>query len=327
MAPRLAALLALVLVAVAPALAQVPAPQVTVTLDAARLDVGAGNLTLVNATVAYADAVPGQTANVQLVVAAPDGWTATLDKATLALAPGGSDVVQVALQAPAAGQGAATGKVALTANANAGAGRTATATAALDATRVDPLPPPPPDNTPLLLGAAALLLLALVGLGLWMRQRRRARYAAERQAAERAAAERAAYLARETGITLAIAGPPEPFGDRREVAQRFTVQNASDRPRVALVDVAEVPPGWLAAVNVPRRELRPGEAMTITLTTRPPDGAPLGATARIVLAARPEEARELDARVTLDVRAPDARPSPTPPLAHRDGVIPKVLRR
>ena len=328
--PALAAGALVLLALAATAHAQVAQPQVAVTLEEDALRLDADGTATVNATVRYTDPVPAAQGTVTLAAVAPDGWTVAIEPAaSFPLNAGGSQTVTLRLTAPAAGTGAEAADATLTATVDAGPGRTATGSATLGLARLDPLPPPPPDNTPLLLAgvAAALLVLGLAAAVLVARRRRLARLAAERDAAARAAAARAAFLARETGIRIAPAGEAQPFGDRREVAVRLRVHNASDRPRVALVEVKDATAGWLAAVNVPRRELRSGEDMVVTLTARPPDGAPLGATATVVVAARPEEAREMDERVTLDLRAPDARSSGAPPLAHRDGVLPKRLRR
>lgn len=324
---------ALVLLVLAlPALAQVPAPQVAIALESASLSLGASNTTLVNATVTYTDTVPTAQASVTLAVEAPDGWTIVIEPSPeFPMNAGSSQTVTLNITAPAALAGALAGDATLTATATSGPGRApGTASATLALTRVDPPPPPPTDYTPLVIGLVLAALVAGAGGAAYARQRRLAREAAAREAAERAAAERAAYLARETGISIAANGEPLPFGDRREVAVRLTVKNTSERDRVALVEVKESPKGWLAAVNVPRRELQAGEDMVVTLTARPPDGAPLGAFARVVVAARPEEAQELDERVTLAITAPDARPPPNgshPSVVPRDGVVPKILRR
>lgn len=321
-APRRALALAGVLVLVAlaaPVTAQVPAPQVSVSLDLAGVRLDPGQATWVNGTVAYEDAVPGATANVQLAVSAPDGWSVTLDRQAVPVNAGGTAAFILLVEAPAhaVGDGAAL----VTATANTGAGRPpATATTELALAWVAPsLPPPPADLAPWIAGALVLTSAgALVVVILLARRRRHI---------AREAAERAAFLARETGITLEQASAPAPFGDRREVAVRVKVTNASDRPRVALVEVVGAAGGWHAAVNLPRRELAPGEVLLVTLIAQPPEGAPLGARTTVTLAAKPEEARERDERVTLDLEAPDARPSAAHMFGRREGVVPKALRR
>lgn len=324
--------LALLALIASPALAQVPAPQVTVTLDETSLSLEANGTTTLQATVSYTDTIPASQGTATLVVEAPEGWVIVIEPSTtFQVNAGASQTVTLNITAPAALTGAQLGDAVLTASVNVGTGRpTGTASAQVALTRIDPPPPPPTDYTPVIVGVSATLLLAAGAVAMSLRKRRLAREAAEREALERAAAEKAAYIARETGITVAPAGEPMPFGDRREVAVRLTVKNVSPRDRIARVDVVESPEGWLAAVNVPRRELKAGEDMVVTLTARPPDRAPLGAHARIVIAAKPEEARELDERVTLHLDAPDARPpihGSHASVVVRDGVIPKMLRR
>ncbi|HWH09385.1 MAG TPA: NEW3 domain-containing protein, partial [Candidatus Thermoplasmatota archaeon] len=133
MAPTPAVALLVLALLAAPALAQVPAPQVTVRLDQGALEVGASALTTLNGTVSYADALPGSTANVALAVDAPEGWTITVDPAALPLSPGQSGAFTLTIQAPAGDEPvyAPVGPATLTATANAGPGRspgTATAT-------------------------------------------------------------------------------------------------------------------------------------------------------------------------------------------------------
>lgn len=330
-----AGLLSALLVALlaTPALAQVPAPQVAVTLDATTLSLGANNTTEISGTVRYSDLAAQQNANVVLTLdGVPDGWTITMDPAAVPLNSGQSGTFVLTITAPEAGAGAANGTATVIASANGGAGRgTATGSASLALTRVDPPPPPPPDNTPYIVAAVLATLLVAGAVAAYASHRKAEKARLAREAAERAEAERLAYIARETGITVSVVEGAIPFGDRREVAMRLVVKNVSERDRFAVVDVKEVPTGWLAAVNVPRRELKAGEEMIVTVTARPPDASPLGASARIVVAAKPEEAVELDERVTFEVQAADARPAQggfaKAALSARDGVVPKMLRR
>lgn len=312
------ALLTLVLLAPL-AQAQVPAPRIDVTLDQDTLRLGANGTATVTATLRYTDDVPNAQGTVTLTVDAPEGWVVVIQPApTFPMNAGSTQTVTLDVTAPPGTDGRDGGDALLTATMTAGAGRpTGTATATLALERAPLAPLPPADAWPVLLAAA----LVLVALGL-------VTFAFLRQARGRAA-DRAAILARETGITLAQASDPMPFGDRREVALRVAVRNRSMTPRVALLLVRDITPGWCAAVNLPRKELAPGETFTATLTVRPPDSAPLGAAATVVLAARPEEALERDERLTLQVQAPDAHPATNGARLFRttrEGVVPKLLR-
>lgn len=289
-------------------LAQVPPPSVRVTLEATTLELGASNSTTITGTVAYDDTAPatgpaGATdGNVDLSVTAPEGWSATVEPASFTLAPGQSADFTVTLVAPAAGEGAATGSADLTASATSAGGRSATGTASVALTRVDPPPPIviPWYQTPVGIGGIALgtlLVAAVVGYVLWRRRQ-------ERLAAERAAAERAAYLDRETGITVALASGPLQYGHKREVVFRLTIANTSQRPRVALLDIAEVTNGWRASTQITKMPLSIGETQQTTLVVTPDAVITPGDTARVTVRVKPEEAREKDERLTLDVTAP-----------------------
>lgn len=303
-ARRYAVALAVVLACVlAPtALAQLPGPTVAVKLDQTQLSLGAANTTTVTATVTYSDQVPGSTPTITVATQAPDGWKATASPATLA----GSGTVTITLVAPAAHNGAATGNLQVSVNANAGAGRTpATASATLALTRVDPAPVPPPNYTPLIVGVVVAVLVVAAGVALALRRRsqRLAREAAEAAAA----AEKAAFLARETGITIELVDGPLPFGDKREAIYRVRVTNASDRPRIAVIGVKDVPDGWRAAPSIPRLPLSPKESVVVSVYVNPAPTVAWGEKATLVVTARPEEAQELSERVAIEAAAPAVR--------------------
>ena len=311
----------------------VPPPGVTVTLDTPSLELGASNSTTVNGTVSYSDtaAIPGgaNDGNVDLAITAPEGWTATIAPASFTLADGQSADFIVTLVAPAAGSGAPIGDATLTATATSAGNRGATTTATIGLTRVDPPPPPvvPWYQTPI--GIAGIVLAVLVVLGitgfvLYSNKQKRL-------AAERAEAERAAYLDRETGITVASATGPLQYGHKREIVYRLAVANTSTRPRVALLDVAEVTNGWRAATQVAKLPLSAGETVQTTLVVTPDAVITPGDKATVVVRVKPEEAREKDERLTLDVVAPK-HGVPTDPhykivSVHREGAGDPVLRR
>lgn len=308
-APRLG--LGLLVLALVPlAAAQVADPSVSLALDATSLDLGAANTTTVNATVTNGNAQVG--GNVVMSLVAPDGWTVVADPIQFPLAAGASQAVVLTITAPGAGLGAQAGDVALTATLTEtlARGSAATSTQAIAVARVDPLPPPPPPPLPWhetaagIGGVAVAAALVLAGVEVLLRRSRKAHEA--RLAAEAAAA-RAAYLDRETGITVAPLDGPSKYGHSREQAFRVQVQNVSARPRVALVDVAEWPDGWAAAVSIPRIELKPGERVSVAVYVNPAETIPAGTPARFVVAAKPEEALELDERVTLECDAPAVR--------------------
>ncbi|MHB8586372.1 MAG: hypothetical protein ACYDDF_11130 [Thermoplasmatota archaeon] len=310
-----------------PAMAQVPQPQpnpsVSVTVPSATENVNANGTSNVSASVANTGALEG---TVAVTVQAPAGWTATANPTSANLQGGQSVAVTITLRAPAAGQGAANGAVAVGATITDQAGRTGqSAPASVQVVRVDPVvvpPPPPPDYTPYYVAAAivALLIAALVVLAL----RRRA----QRRATE------AAFLARETGITIQPSGAPIPYGSRRELLHKVSVKNESDRPRIALVGIAARPPGWSAAFSNPRVPLAVGESALLTLHIQPDDSVPPGAKVSFVLIARPEEATQRDERVTIEVEAPAPRipnggaSATRSVVAHREPIAPRpVLRK
>lgn len=330
---RLAAALLLVLpFAAGTALAQLPtAPSVAVALDEAALSLGASNETTLSGTVTNGGRLQG---TVALAPTIPAGWNVTLDPATpFTLAAGQSATFTVTLVAPAAGVGAAAGDVFVDATLTDGAGQTATAQAALAVTRVDPvIPPTPPPYD--LYASYALLAAGAVGIAfLVYAQLRGERLARERARAEEEARRLAheAYLARETGIGLTLVDGPVHYGTRREVVYRLAVENQTPRDRVALVGVAEVPHGWTAASSLPRIPLKPSERIVVTFYVAAGDGVPTGAIGRVSFFAKPEEAQELDQRVSVEVPAPAVR-VPTlgdrPATAPREAVAPKpVLRK
>jgi len=298
-----------------------------VRLDQTQLSLGAANTTTVTATVTYTDQVPGSTPTITVAAQAPDGWTATASPATLS----GSGTVTLTLVAPAAHAGAATGNLQLNVNANPGAGRTpATASATLALTRVDPAPPVPPNYAPLIVGIVVAALVVAAGVALALRRRaRRAREATEAAAA----AQRAAYLARETGIGIALVDGPLPFGDKREVIYRVRVTNVSERPRVAVVAVKDAPEGWRAAPSIPRIPLSPKESVVISVYLNPAPDAPWGHKVPLVVTAKPEEAQEKFESVTIDAEASAVRipvvDASTAAVQHREDVRTSrfILRR
>lgn len=295
-------------------------PAVAITMPTETLSLGAGNNTTLAATVTNPGSFAG---TVSLSFAALDGWAVSAEPASFALAAGASQPVTITVVAPLAGEGAASGAIAATATLSDSAGRTATAEGATPVARVDPPVVPPPEPPYALWALAAVLLVAIValGVGLQLRARRRKRERAEaearavaeakrraeeeaaRLAAEKAAAE-AAFLARETGISIAVHDGPRPFGSKRELAYRLTVSNVSDRPRVGVVAVAEVAAGWRASVSLPKLPLSPGESVLVSAYVNPDENVPSGSKARIVILAKPEEAQERDERVVIEVEAP-----------------------
>lgn len=289
-------------------LAQVPQPGVTVALDTSSVSLGLSNSTTIQGTVAYSDSAPpvpgsGSTdGTITLSVTVPAGWTAAVEPATaFTLAPGATADFTVTLTAPAAGSDGAAGDATVTADATGAGGRSATAGAPLALSLVVPPPPVVPwYQTPAGIAGivgAVLLVAAIIGAIVWRNRQ-------QRLAAERAAAEQAAYLDRETGITIALAGGPTQYGHRREIMYRVNVTNASQRPRVALVDVAEVTNGWRAATQVTKLPLSPGETLPVTIVVTPDAVITPGDKATVVVRVKPEEARERDERVTVDVAAP-----------------------
>lgn len=288
----------------------------SVAVEPTALDLGAANVTVLNATVTNDNpSIPGQ---VVVSVEAPAGWTAEASLLQGPLAAGASQDFTITLTAPEAGAGAATGELVVTATIteSAATARTETGRATVALTRVDPAPPPPPPapwyETPGGIAAivlAALLVAGLAAAAVVLRSRRLAREAAEAEAARRAAEEAAhrAYLARETGISLALLDGPRKYGPKRELTYRLQIENVSDRPRVAIVAVAETTPGWTAAVSIPRMPLSPGERAVVTLYANPDDAIASGEPARLVVSARPEEAQERDERVTISSEAPSVR--------------------
>lgn len=326
--------LSLVLVALlaAPAVAQVPGavqPQVMVTLDVASLELGAGNTTAVEGVVAN----PGQfDGTVNLEIAAPEGWTVSVEpSSSFSLAAGAQAPVTITFIAPAAGLGAATGDASFGATLTDSAGRTASATASVGVTRVDPpvVVPPPPYGLYAAIAGAVLLALATAGIVLWRRRQARLRAEAE-EAARRAAHE--AYMARETGVGISLLDGPVRFGAKRELVYRCVVENRTQRPRLAVIGSVDVPAGWTVAPSVPKLPLAPGERVTVTFFVACADHVPPESTVPIVFRARPEEAQELDERVTLEAKAPDVRVPALDPhksvSVAREPVAPKpVLRK
>lgn len=307
------------------AYAQVPQPGVTVTLDSTSLELGASNSTEITGTVAYSDtapAVPGGAVDgsIDLAVNVPDGWTASVEPAAFTLAPGQSADFVVTIVAPASPAETSTVEGDVVATAASSGGRSATASAPLSLTVV--VPPaviPPWYTTPGGIAAIAGSILLVVGIVAFILYRQRA----ARLAAERAEAERAAYLDRETGITLALAGGPLQYGHKREVVYRLAIANASKRPRVALIDVVETTNGWRAATQVAKLPLSVGETQHTTLVVTPDAVIKPGDMARVVVRVKPEEAREKDERLALEVIAPK-HGVPTDPhykivTVHREG--------
>lgn len=313
------------------ALAQAPTitPMVAVSLEQADLQMGAGNSTVVNGTVSNPGTLQG---TVTLALTIPEGWTVQVEPdSAFSLAGGSSAPVTLTLVAPAAGQGAATGAVGLAATLTDQAGRTASADASVSVTRVDPVvipPSPPPYGLYAAIAGAAVLLVAG---GVFARVRhvkkREARLRAEEET-RRLAHE--AYLARETGIGIALVEGPLPYGTRRELVFRIAVENQSGRDRVAAIGVADCPSGWTAACAIPKMPLGPGEKLVVTFYVNPGDEVPGGQKANVAFFAKPEEAQELDQRVVLEVTAPEprvpdghARPATQP----REAVAPRPRLR
>ena len=100
-------------------------------------------------------------------------------------------------------------------------------------------------------------------------------------------------------------GGPLPYGERRESVWRVTLTNVSTRPRVAILEMRDVPEGWRAATSLPRLPLSAGERVTVSVHVAPDLSVPAEAVARITVAARPEEARERVSSVALECVAPD----------------------
>lgn len=325
---------ALILVLLAPgAFAQTQAvqPGVTLTLDAKDVALGAGNASRVNATLTNTGPAAG---TVTLAWTLPDGWDVNAETRTVAIPSKGVMPIVIRVTAPAAGKGAASADIQITAvlKEDPPAGRSAQASAALSVTRVDPpAPPPAPVVTPerLAMALGALLLIAGIAAGLILRRRHRLALARAAEEA-RLAAERAAYLERETGITIEIEGDLLPWGLRRELLQRVRLKNASGRVRVAQVGIRSAPPGWIASVSLPRIPLASGESALVTVYLNPSADVPGGAETQIVLFAKPEEALEREERVTLRFEAPPIRiprGDEATTIALRDGAPRPALRR
>lgn len=325
---------ALLLALAAPtALAQgLPQPGVTITLNEPSVELGASNSTQITGSVQYTDSAPalnGATdGTVTLSVTAPEGWTVVIEPASaFSLGPGANADFTVTITAPSLEAGAANadGDATVTASAQSPDGRSATGTASLGLTAIAPpaiLPPPwyqTPGGIAAIVGAI-LLVLAIAAFA--AHRSRQKRLAAE--AAARDAAERAAWLDRETGVTLALAGGPLQYGHRREVVYRLALVNQSQRPRVALIDIAEVTNGWRAATQVTKIPLSVGETQTVTLVVTPDAVITPGDKATVTVRARPEEAREKDERITIDVIAPKSGVPQDPHYkivsVHREGV-------
>jgi hypothetical protein len=296
LAPTLAPTLALALALALPlAESQGPATAgVTLSLSKASVRLAPQASDTIEAAIANTGPLAG---TVTLTATDLGPWTMQADPSGPANVPAGATVtMRVTLSSGPANDGASQRNIQLTATLTDAAGRSAQAQAQIAAQRVDPLPPAPTPwyERPLVdLGLALLvaLLVAAVAAILVVRSRRR----------------QAAFLDRETGITLALVDGPHRFGAGREMVYRLDVANVSSRPRVALVGVDAAPDGWRATPSLPRMPLSPGEAARVTFLVAPPPDAPRGATARVVLYAKPAEAERLAERVALDVEAFDVR--------------------
>lgn len=319
-APALAlACLALVLCVSGAASAQSPLdPAVGVSLPGSTLALDAGAREALSGAIENVGRVDGR---VTLEALAPEGWRVEVEPAeAFDLAAGASVPVVVRVVAPAASEGAAEGAVVLRATLTDAAGRSDTAEASVVASRVDPVPvvvPPPwwEQAMPLLVGGAFVAAGAGSGAFAWHRRRR--------QQAAREAAHRA-FLERETGILLRLDAGPAQYGWQRALTYRLVVENASDRPRVAVARVASCPEGWAASLNLPRVPLSAGEKAHLSLRVEPPSSAEPGSFVTMELGCRPEEAREREERLELTVEAPawrvpvqrvgEAEPLPRPRL-------------
>jgi hypothetical protein len=284
------------------ALAQgLPAPpSVAVQLSAASARVGAGNETTVFANVTNGGTLA---ASVSLDMSVLEKWDVRAEPPAFALAAGQTQQVQVVLRAPAVGDGAASGQLLLKAVLTEdNTGRTAQGQAFLSVERVDPpVPAPPPTWTPERVALAAIGALVLVAAVAFALVRRRL---ARRAVAE---AEAAAWRDRETGLAIEAEGSLILWGLRREVLQRVTVRNVSQRPRVANVGLRSATPGWTAAVSLPRLALEPGERATLTLYLNPSESIPGGEPAEFLLFARNAEAQEHEETLRVALPAPAVR--------------------
>lgn len=295
--------LALVAALLAPlALAQVPAaqPAVSIQLSATEARVGAGNETTLVANVVNGGSLA---ASVSIDLGLLEKWDVRAEPRTFPLPAGASQPVQIVLRAPAAGQGAASGVLAVRATlTEANTGRTAQGQASLALARVDPPPPLPPSPWPLDRVAPALggSLLVIGAVVLAESRRRRALRVARNVEAAR-------WQDRELGILIEPEGPLLPWGLRRETLQRVAVRNVTPRPRVAHVGVRRAPPGWTAALSLPRLALEPGERAVLTLYLNPSPDVPGGAPAEVVLFARTAEAQEHEEIARIAFQAPPVR--------------------
>lgn len=298
------------LVAPGLATAQVADPAVSIALDTPRVDLAAANSTTLVATVTNGN--PQVAGSVTFEGVAPDGWTVAIDPPAANVPAGGSADFTITLTAPEAGAGAQEDAVAFTATLTEAtvAQRAATASATLPVTRIDPVIPPPPPawyETPGGIAAIVVGTIAVVSAvaGFFVVRARR-----ERLAREAADAARAAYLARETGITIQLAEAPRAFGPRRDVVMRVEIENVSDRPRIAVLEVA-LPQHWNGAPSVPRVPLSPSERATVSVAVRPDADVPAGTPIQVEVTVRPEEARELRERVVVEIDAPAIRLAPS----------------
>lgn len=258
------------------------------------------------------------------------GWIVKVSPETLRLDAGASGEVVIALQAPAAGDGASTRTMRLRATITDDAGRVGVDEASIALARLDP--PAPPVPPPWILTAEGMTSLALVALTL-AAVGAMLLASARRRKAEAEAAARQAFLDRETGIKLEITDGPHRFGMGRDLVYRVRVWNETDRPRVATLGVAAAPDGWRAVPSLPRMPLGARESIHVTFLVSPAPSAPAGTRARIVLWAKPEEAEKLDERIEIEVVAPDVRiPGPDERVARAvvirsdDGVRPAPRR-